>query len=778
MAGKFLSRERTSVPFFKSKLILAGILVCIGAVSGAAQVTVLPGAGIQGRVIDGAGKTIVGANVILRNLETGLERATTSDAEGVFTFSRVHSVSFEVTASARGFAASSKLIPLGTSAEIELVLDPAPLSAEVIVTSGSRQEELRESLDTKVDVIGQTEIRDTGYQTVGEILRELPGVMTRRGSETAGAAVEQVQGIDSRQVLVLQDGQPVVAARGIKSGNINLDRQSVTRLDRLEVVKGASSALYGSDAIGGVINLITREPTAPIEMSITTSGGSLGTFDAGGQMGFRRGKWTGLINLERHKNNGFDLTPTTFDTTGAAFHRTDAFGKVKYQFQPGFSLIASANSYWNNTRGRSVGETGNQIDNIDDESQAYGLVADWQINGRTSLQARGYFSRYDEITRSQRATAPFAELPGNLFERYGKLDVTVTRILGEHQLIQAGGEWTRDSYRGINRLRNDREYHADTAVFWAQDKISLNNRLTLTLGARVDHHSVFGSAVSPKAGVNVRVTDSVRLRASWGRGFRAPDLGQLYYRFLNPTSLYQVLGNPDLNPEHSGSWQAGGEYMTRDRRLRFGLNLFRNDIRNLINSKSLGFVASNAQVDAIFAREGLDPTLRPFVVLNRLLFVYDNLANIATKGIEADGDVRLPRGFGIRGAYTYLYAFDKQTNLYLTNRNRHQGQIRLSYDNIQHGFRANLRGSFYSKWIVSRAASGVETIAPGFPMWDVYAAKRIARGFEGFGTVDNLFDNRDPNTGKLSATNTPLSLSRFEVGRTFRVGIRWSFNRD
>jgi outer membrane receptor protein involved in Fe transport len=149
---------------------------------------------------------------------------------------------------------------------------------------------------------------------------------------------------------------------------------------------------------------------------------------------------------------------------------------------------------------------------------------------------------------------------------------------------------------------------------------------TLTVGGRLDHHSVLGTAVSPKAGLNVRVTDNLRLRISWGRGFRAPDLGQLYYRFLNPTSLYQVLGNPDLNPEHSGSWQAGAEYVSRGRRARFGLNLFRNDVRNLINAKSLGFVFTPAQVDAIFAREGLDPTLKSFVVLNRLLFVYQNQA--------------------------------------------------------------------------------------------------------------------------------------------------------
>lgn len=103
----------------------------------------------------------------------------------------------------------------------------------------------------------RSRIEETGgHESVGEILREVPGVVTRRGSETAGSAGEQIQGIDSRQVLVLIDGQPIVGARGIKRGGVlNLDRQSTARLDRVEVVQGAASALYGSEALWGVINL-------------------------------------------------------------------------------------------------------------------------------------------------------------------------------------------------------------------------------------------------------------------------------------------------------------------------------------------------------------------------------------------------------------------------------------------------------------------------------------------------------------------------------------------
>ncbi|MGH8638139.1 MAG: TonB-dependent receptor plug domain-containing protein, partial [Burkholderiales bacterium] len=198
---------------------------------------------------------------------------------------------------------------------VVVTLSPAPVVEHVTVVSASRQEELRESLNTRVDVVTRSRIEETGgHETVGEVLRELPGVITRRGSETAGAAGEQIQGIDSRQVLVLLDGQPMVGARGIKRGGVlNLDRQSTARLERVEVVKGAASALYGSEALGGVINLITREPSSAFDTTVALSAGNFGVVGSRVDTGFKRERTTGFFSLERHQHDGFDLTPGTFD---------------------------------------------------------------------------------------------------------------------------------------------------------------------------------------------------------------------------------------------------------------------------------------------------------------------------------------------------------------------------------------------------------------------------------------------------------------------------------
>jgi len=328
----------------------------------------------------------------------------------------------------------------------------------------------------------------------------------------------------------------------------------------------------------------------------------------------------------------------------------------------------------------------------------------------------------------------------------------------------------------------------DTAAFFAQDKINLTNRITATAGLRFDHNSIFGNAISPKAAVNVRVHDLFHTRFSYGRGFRAPDLGQLYYRFLNPTNLYQVIGNPNLRPEKANSFQLGGEFNSRNRKARLGVNVFYNEVENLIDSVSLGFIATPAQLAAIAAQEGLDLGTFP-PALGRLLFFYKNISEARTNGVEFDGDLNLVRGLNFGGAYTYLAARNLTARTPLTNRHKHQGNIRLAWESNQRiGLRMNLRGTFFSKWVntlgtVTTAANGTVTttpdvIPPGFALWDFYGAKRIHKGLELFGAVDNLADSRDPNMGRLAANGTPLPIYRAEVGRTFRVGMRFTWEGE
>jgi outer membrane receptor for ferrienterochelin and colicins len=725
---------------------------------------------VRGSVLDDSGAAVAGATVVAQT-RGGLARIVRTDDRGAYVLTMPAASARDavvVTAYAPGFARAEHRLDADMPAVLDFHLEPAAIVEQVTVVSGARQAELRDSLNTRVDVVTRESMRDSGADTVGDVLREMPGVVTRRGSEGTGAAGEQIQGIDSRQVLVLMDGQPLVGARGIKRGAIDLDRQSVSRLDRVEVVKGASSTLYGSDAIGGVINLITRTAQAPFELSGLATAGNRDASTAQVNAGGRMGVWSTFVSLEHHQVASFDLTPSTFDTTGAELRRTDALGKAQGQLTDTFALGVLANGYGNRSTGRSNGELGPETDLVNDSTQSYSVNATWQAAPRLSIDARGYHGRYNEDSTGALSTGA-ALAPGSLRERFSKADATLGFVIDSRQFLQAGVEWTNDHYAGINRLRDDDGHSADTSVVWLQHRLGIGSRATVTSGVRYDHHSVFGTAISPKLAGQVRITDDVRARASYGRGFRAPDLGQLYYRFLNPTNLYQVLGNPDLRPEHANSWQVGTDYTPRGQRVRVGLNLFRNDVSNLIDSVNLGFVNTQAQLDALMQQENIDPAFRP--QLGRLVFRYKNIANVKTQGVEADGAWAIARGLSMNAAYTYLDARDTLQDLALTGRNKHQGHAGVSWAQESWGLRASLRGTFYSAWIATRSATA-DVIAPRFALWDLFLAKRLVGRIDAVLAIDNLANSRDPNSGVLTPTGTAAAIYRPEFGRSIQAGVR------
>ena len=729
---------------------------------------------LSGVIRDSSGAVVPGATVIVRQPGRAFERILNSGRDGRFDVTPVEVGEYEVEAIAAGFAVVSAAVRVPAAA-VELTLTPAAVVEEVEIVSASRQEELRRSLNTNVSVLTRRQIEESGSQTVAEMLREVPGVVSRRGSESAGPAGAQIQGIDSRQVLVLLDGQPLLGARGIKRGVINLDRQSTGRLEQIEVVKGAASALYGSDAIGGVINLITRNATAPFETTGELSGGSLGERNAIAEAAMRRGRVAALFSAEHHEHDGFDLTPSTFDTTGAPFRRVDLMARVRVKASDALSFSTLATGYDNRTQGRSNGELGPQQDRIDESTVNVNAQADWLPRAGTAVQGRIYTARFDEASTGTLASGRPLD-PGELDERLFKIDGSFSHVLGSRQQLQGGLDYWKDDYSGINRLRRDAGEEATMATAWMQHRLNVG-RVTTTLGLRGDTHSQFGSAVSPKVAANAQLGAGLSVRASYGRGFRAPDIGQLYYRFLNPSNIYQVIGNPNLLPEYANSVQIGGEYVTPARRARFGANVFRNDVRDLIESVNLGFAATPAQVSAIFAREGLDPTFRP--VAGRLLFTYKNINDAVTSGAEIDGEVAVTGALSLAGAYTYLDAKDDANDLPLTGRHRHHGHVRATWRHPI-GLTANVRGQFYGEWIAARATVNgqpQDTVAPAFAIWDAYVSQRVVRSISLFVAVDNVADNQDPNVGRVSAAGAPLAIYRADAGRTARFGVRWSWSK-
>jgi len=729
-----------------------------------ALATVAEASPLRVTAVDGTGLAVAGAVITAHHWAIGQTASCTSNQDGVCEL-QVPRGNYLIEAGTESVEGRTNVDFDGAAAEVRVTLAAKTLRSVVTVVSGSRTEELQEESPTKVEAVTRAQMLSTGYERVSDVLQEIPGVLVRRGN-TSTVGGEQIQGIDSRQVLVLQDGLPVVGARGIKSGAVNLNRQTSDRLTRVEVAKGSGSAIYGSDAMGGVINMITREPSTPFEAGVSASGGSLGMLDIRGDLGGRQGHWTYFFNVGESRLDAYQLIPGSVTTVGPDTTRRDGLGKLRYQFHPQFSLGFSANAYHNRETGRNASETGPVSGLANDSTQSYALVADWIVDSATTVQARAYAARYDENNLTTPIGRPEPPSPSNLNERLQRLDATLSRMFQTRHFVQGGVEWSQNLYRGANRLVGDNAgQQVRMTDGWVQDKWTVNRILTLTAGGRVTTHSLFGNAVVPKAGAIVKLTDSWILRGSFGLGFRAPDLGQLYFRFANPASFYQVIGNPGLKPEHSRTFQAGTLF--RQRRYRLGVTLFRNDIRDLIDSRLVGTPRTAAELNAILAEYDIPAFFHP--LLNRQTFIYMNQSRIYTQGVELDGEFALRRNLRVSGAYTYLNALDRVTRLPLTQRHRHHGQTRVDYAIPRLGLAANVRGTFYSHWMLNAAT---RTRGLPFRIWDTYVSKNLPYGLQTFLAVDNFNNSRDAKLRLPAPT-----FDRPDYGRTFRVGMRYRLGR-
>ncbi len=713
------------------------------------------------RFIDPQGLPLSGATITASHAASGQTYTCRTDANGSCALSLNRAGTYRLSNAILEAQLEINTSPNSGPRVIQLKL-PSLLTS-ITVVSASRQQELQQESVNKVEAVTRAQMLSTGYERVSDVLQEIPGVLVRRGS-TSTVGGQQIQGVDSRQVLVLQDGLPVVGARGIKAGAINLNRQSSDRLDRVEVAKGSASSLYGSDAIGGVINMITREPVKPLEGGILLSGGTLGAFDGRGDIGGRFNRGAYFLNLGQNRLDSYRLIPTSPTTVGPQISRQDILFKTRYQLLPSFSLGFTASAYRNNERGRNATETGIVDGLANDSTQSYALIADWILNSRTTLQARAYNARYDENNLTSPIASPGTSSTANLNERLNRLDATLSRQIASTHFIQGGVEWAQNLYRGANRLAGENiGQQVTTADTWLQDKWTVHRRLTLTAGGRHTNHSLFGNAWVPKAGLILRLNDSWIFRSSFSMGFRAPDLGQLYFRFANPASFYQVIGNPNLSPENSQSLQAGTTY--QHRRYRLGLTLFRNNIRDLIDTRLVGTPRTAQELNGLLASFNISQLFNPLI--GRQTFIYFNQARIFTQGVELDGEYAFSRNLRASAGYTFLNARDKITGLGLAQRHRHHGQLRVDYAIPKLGLTTNLRGSFYSHWLLN-AATGTRGLP--FQIWDAYLAKSWPRGIQTFLTADNLNNSRD---GKLQLP-TP-TFDRPDFGRTYRVGLRYRF---
>ncbi len=498
--------------------------------------------------------------------------------------------------------------------------------------------------------------------------------------------------------------------------------------------------------------------------------------DSGLTLGTKWNKLTAYTDLELHHIDSYTLLPDDESTIGANEQRYDGLVKLHYSFTPRVSLGFSGTSYQNTATGTNTdftGEAGSGYDHATshDSTQNYALVGDFLPTNTTAIQARLYAARYDENSYQNPINSDGSLGDqfdyGNLYERYHRADATISQQIGSMQFLQGGDEWVQDSYRGLNRMvGDDQGQQVTTNDVWLQDRIQPLKRLMITVGGRYNHHSLYGSHVVPKVGVVFRINDRWTVRSAYGKGFRSPTLGELYYLLLHPEYGYQVIGNPTLQPERSESFSVGSDYQVN--RFKFGITLYRNNLNHLINYVYAGFPTDEEELEALLAQYGIPLSFgaQP----NLATYVYTNVDQAYTQGVNLKGSVLLTHNLRVDSAYSYLDPYDPINHQTLTERSRNQGYFKTEYVSNHWGMVANIRGNFYGRWLIDPTAGSHE---PAFSIWNLYASKDIKYGIQMYVAIDNLGDSRD-----ALLSQTPPTYDRTDYGRTFRIGMRYRFTRE
>jgi vitamin B12 transporter len=444
---------------------------------------------------------------------------------------------------------------------------------EVVVTA-TRLQTPTEEVGSSITVITAKDIEAKGYTTADEVLRGTLGVDVFSAGGPGQASSVFVRGANSYQSLVLIDGVEMNEPSGINRG-FNFANLTVDNIERIEVLRGPQSPLYGADAMGGVINIITKKGEGEPRFFLGGEGGSYNTWRefAGAQVGSDR------INLSVEASHTSSDGFSSADDNLPGNAEDDKWENASASARLGFVLS----------------------ENIDLD-----FIGRFQ-NGRTHLD-NGGGPNQDAEDYSVDERKVFTKAQVNVFAFDGLWEQTLAYGFADHTRDYTDDPWSGDyTYDGkkhevswqndfylheTNTLTLGLEYEreemddneeldvsAHTKSMFAQDQIKLGEFSFTTVGVRYDDHENFGSETT------WRITQAFLLRnwgtkfkGSYGTGFRAPSLNELYY--VNPWG--GPGGNPDLDPETSKGWDAGIEQSLFNKRLNMGVTYFYNDFEDLI----------------------------------------------------------------------------------------------------------------------------------------------------------------------------------------------------
>lgn len=656
---------------------------------------------------------------------TGLGWGTVCDMNGYFKVEVPVNQPAELTVRSVGYETKTLVLESDVTGNLVVRLKKSLLNLDEVTVTGTRTEKTVAETPVMTRIVPSEVLQRNDFESMIDVLEyNIPGL--RFNTDPRGNNI-QVQGLENSYILILVDGERLSTTPG---GPIDFDRLTTANIKKIEVLKGAASALYGSSAMGMVINIITDIPKRPLEGWAKVRYGKYNDLQLDAGVGMKYKGFYAQTLFNRTSSDGYDLTPETPESfTENPSHHMTIEEKLGWNNQ--YSRITVKGSlYW--------GEVENPWESTA-PTHYRSLTKTLQVNAEHAFNDRyKLYGTYAGDFYTRKTVYDFLYLPDstNAWSHEQTVRLVDEFKPWDNLVIVKGFEW--NGTKNYNKMQYGKEKtirDMDDANLFAQADWMITDRLEVIGGFRYTHNSEFGSAFTPK--INLMYSPgNFKIRAGYSRGFKTPGLTELYSDF-NMGSVSHNIGNPDLKAEHSDYFSVSGEY-TWQGRLMLTAELYQNTVDNKINSYN---------VDIEDPKPGeLGTELR-----------YENVKGVRIRGAEATATYYPVSALLLRTSYAFCDALNKETGLQLSGNSKHAMNWSASLHGklLKHEGAVTLSGRWDSKRIsksrrteTDDSGQEVEVITtrtkPGYTMWKLTAQytpwtwKYMRLSVTG--GVDNLFD--------------------------------------
>lgn len=606
---------------------------------------------------------------------------------------------------------------LGGGATAEAAETPVYTLDDIVVTA-SRVPEKAIDANADVTVVTAEEMEAHHYKDVAEAVRHVPGVTVSNhtGNSQVGMS-DRILMNGSANVVVLVNGMRMNTNGNVLSGADFGTLSNMAAIERIEVLKGSASTLYGSDAQGGVINIITKKAEDGMK---TKLGVSFGSYDGEKYSLYHQGAQDGFfwsVNAEKQLSGDYKdgwgrkavshLNAKTYGIELGKELGNDSDIRFAYQkYKADYTRPENGT----NTYDPAYGKKDNERISL-------------QYNAKVSDHLRNVFSVYrntTHITDYYNASSAWSSMDMKM-KTTGFSDQLIYTV--KDQTITGGIDWYKDEIPFFANNPDIEGTHATNTAFYIQDKWDITERWNVTPGIRVDHHSMYGTHTLPSLVVGYKASEKTNLYASYKEFFNAPNLYQLYSPY----------GDKGLDPEEGWTIEIGAAHEF-DATLKGSLSVYRQHAKNLI---------------------GYDYAT----------YHYANMGKTDQTGVNASLTKTFGEHWSASLGYTYINA-DIANSVY-TSLPKHKLDIGVGY--TDGALTANLTGC----GVMDRYAKGVMKDYDSYWVWDLAASYKFRDAATVYARVNNIFDQFYTEVG--SAGNDPFGTWYSAPGRNYEVGVSFEF---